>query len=96
MQLKISSSRPCFPNGRPSNRQTDILMPEQIAISTETWDLLKTPSTATLTTVLAKKGLWNTFLTGVKPLVAGQRMAAAADGLVARHLPIWLEAVLQA
>jgi len=60
-------------------------MPEQITISAETWDLLKTPSTATLTTVLAKKGLWNTFLTGVKPLAAGQRMAGRAFTL--RYIP---------
>lgn len=60
-------------------------MPEQITISDETWDLLKTPSTATLTTVLAKKGLWNTFLTGVQPLAAGQRMAGRAFTL--RYIP---------
>jgi len=60
-------------------------MPEQITITAETWELLKTPSTATLTTVLAKRGLWNTFLTGVKPLATGRRMAGRAFTL--RYIP---------
>ncbi len=60
-------------------------MPEPITISDETWELLSRPSTATLTTVLAKKGLWNTFLTGVKPLAPGRRMAGRAFTL--RYIP---------
>ncbi len=60
-------------------------MPEVQPISNETWDLLKAPSTATLTTVLAKKGLWNTFLTGVKPLGPNSKMAGRAFTL--RYIP---------
>lgn len=60
-------------------------MSDQVTISDETWELLKTPSTATLTTVLAKKGLWNTFLTGVKPLASGYRMIGRAFTL--RYIP---------
>jgi regulator of RNase E activity RraA len=58
---------------------------EQILISERTWRLLGIPSTATLTTVLAKQGLWNTFMTGVRPLVAGKRMIGQAFTL--RYIP---------
>lgn len=51
----------------------------------ETVRLLRTPSTATLTTVLAKQGLWNTFLTGVNPLASGHRMIGRAFTL--RYIP---------
>lgn len=60
-------------------------MAEQISISAEIWELLKIPSTATLTTVLAKMGFWNTFLTGVQPLAIGTRMAGRAFTL--RYIP---------
>jgi len=60
-------------------------MSEDITISDETWRLLSKPSTATLTTVLAKRGLWNTFLTGVKPLKTGRRLAGRAFTL--RYIP---------
>ena len=60
-------------------------MAEQVAISERTWKLLAMPSTATLSTVLAKQGFWNTFLTGVRPLAPGKRMAGQAFTL--RYIP---------
>lgn len=60
-------------------------MAEQISISERTWRLLSTPTTATLTTVLAKQGFWNTFLTGVQPLAPGKRMVGQAFTL--RYIP---------
>ena len=60
-------------------------MSELVEIRDSTWDLLKRPSTATLTTVLAKHGLWNTFLTGVRPLAPGRRMVGQAFTL--RYIP---------
>ena len=50
-----------------------------------TWDLLRRPSTATLTTVLSKNNLWNTFMTGVQPLAPGKRMVGQAFTL--RYIP---------
>lgn len=50
-----------------------------------TWGLLAEPSTATLTTVLAKLGFWNTFMTGVKPLSPGRRLVGQAFTL--RYIP---------
>jgi regulator of RNase E activity RraA len=58
---------------------------EPTAISDRTWQLLGVPSTATLCTVLAKHGLWNTFMTGVRPLAPGKRMAGQAFTL--RYIP---------
>ncbi len=43
-------------------------MTEPIEISQDILDKLLRPSTATLTTVLNKKGFWNTFMRGVTPL----------------------------
>jgi len=60
-------------------------MAEQITISDEAWEMLKVPSTATLTTVLAKMGFWNTFLTGVRPLDPSMRLAGRAFTL--RYIP---------
>lgn len=60
-------------------------MNDAISISEKTWQLLATPSTATLTTVLSKQGLWNTFMTGVKPLTSGRRMIGQAFTL--RYIP---------
>src|SRR5947207_2086833 len=54
-------------------------------IADETWELLARPSTATLTTVLAKNGFWNTFITGAKPLRPGTRMVGQAFTL--RYIP---------
>lgn len=54
-------------------------------VSDATWELLRTPSTATLTTVLSKLGLWNTFITGAKPLVPNLRMVGQAFTL--RYIP---------
>jgi len=60
-------------------------MSEAIAISERTYELLKTPSTATLTSALAKHGLHNTFMTGVQPLRKGSRMVGQAFTL--RYIP---------
>lgn len=60
-------------------------MPDEITISEKTLDLLRRPSTATLTTVLSKLGLWNTFMTGVKPLAADVTMVGRAFTL--RYIP---------
>lgn len=60
-------------------------MTEQASISDRTWDLLTKPSTATLTTVLAKKGFWNTFVTGAAPLDPAFRMVGQAYTL--RYIP---------
>lgn len=55
------------------------------AIADRTWQLLQSPSTATLTTVLAKLGFWNTFVTGARPLADGLRMVGQAFTL--RYIP---------
>jgi regulator of RNase E activity RraA len=60
-------------------------MPDAIAIPDATWKLLETPSTATLTTVLSKHGLWNTFITGSKPLRPDLRLVGQAFTL--RYIP---------
>ncbi len=54
-------------------------------VTDRTWELLKSPSTATLATVLAKHELWNVFITGARPLSAGKRMVGQAYTL--RYLP---------
>lgn len=60
-------------------------MPELLPIADSTWKLLEAPSTATLTTVLSKHGLWNTFMTGVHPLGNPTRMVGQAFTL--RYIP---------
>ena len=60
-------------------------MSELHPISDATWQLLSQPSTATLTTVLSKHGLWNTFVTGARPLSAQSRMVGQAFTL--RYIP---------
>lgn len=60
-------------------------MPEPAPIAPETWTLLEAPSTATLTTVLSKHGLWNTFMTGVRPFNPHLRMVGQAFTL--RYIP---------
>jgi regulator of RNase E activity RraA len=60
-------------------------MPDLAPVSDRTWELLALPSTATLTTVLAKHGLWRVFLTGVKPLAPERRMVGQAFTL--RYIP---------
>lgn len=54
-------------------------------ISKETLDQLQIPSTATLTSVLNKHGLWNTFMRGVSPLKPGMTMAGPAFTM--RYIP---------
>jgi regulator of RNase E activity RraA len=54
-------------------------------LSPETIELLRLPSTATLTSVLAKRGLHNTFMVGVRPLAPGKRMVGFAFTL--RYIP---------
>jgi regulator of RNase E activity RraA len=56
-----------------------------IAVDDSTWNLLESPSTATFTTVLAKRGFWNTFVTGALPLTPGRRMVGQAYTL--RYIP---------
>src|SRR5579871_4793593 len=51
----------------------------------QVFDQLRIPSTATLTAALAKRGLHNTFVTGVRPLVTGRRMVGQAFTL--RYIP---------
>ncbi|MEX1229321.1 MAG: ribonuclease activity regulator RraA [Planctomycetaceae bacterium] len=60
-------------------------MTDLIPIAEPTWQLLTTPSTATLSTVLAKHGLWNVFITGAKPLAPHLRMVGQAFTL--RYIP---------
>jgi len=60
-------------------------MTGQQAISDSTWNLLAQPSTATLTTVLSKHGLWNTFVTGARPLAPQHRLVGQAFTL--RYIP---------
>ncbi|MBY5814036.1 ribonuclease activity regulator RraA, partial [Rhizobium leguminosarum] len=47
-----------------------------MALSAEAIAILKTVSTATLTTVLLKKGLRNVWIRGAVPLKPGRRCAA--------------------
>ena len=60
-------------------------MADDITISQETLDQLKVPSTATLTSILNKHGLWNTFMYGVAPLAPGMKMAGPAYTM--RYIP---------
>jgi regulator of RNase E activity RraA len=58
---------------------------DSIPISQEVLDSLSIPSTATLTTVLNKKGLWNTFMHNVTPLKPGMKLVGAAFTM--RYIP---------
>ena len=60
-------------------------MPGSVKISQEILAQLLLPSTATLTTVLNKKGLWNTFMEDVRPLSPGMKMAGVAFTM--RYIP---------
>ncbi len=60
-------------------------MSEPLPLPPEVLDRLRYPSTATLTSVLAKRGLFNTFLVGVRPLVTGRRLVGPAFTL--RYIP---------
>ncbi len=55
------------------------------SIQDETWELLTKPSTATLTTVMSKRGLWNTFITGAKPL--NPKLAMVGQAFTLRYIP---------
>jgi regulator of RNase E activity RraA len=57
----------------------------EIDIAQEILDLLLIPSTATLTTVLNHKGLWNTFMHGVRPLKPGMKLVGPAFTM--RYIP---------
>jgi regulator of RNase E activity RraA len=54
-------------------------------VSQEVIEQLLIPSTATLTSVLNKRGLWNTFMRGVTPLKPDMKMAGPAFTL--RYIP---------
>ena len=60
-------------------------MTDTIDISQHTLHALRIPSTATLTSVLNKKGLWNTFMHGVQPLKPGMKMVGLAFTM--RYIP---------
>jgi regulator of RNase E activity RraA len=60
-------------------------VPEPIPLAEEILDALRIPSTATLTSVLAKHGLHHTFVTGVRPLSSGLRLVGLAFTL--RYIP---------
>lgn len=60
-------------------------MSDQIPVSQETLEQLKVPSTATLTSILNKHGLWNTFMYNVAPLKPGVKMAGPAFTM--RYIP---------
>ena len=60
-------------------------MPDDITGSQETLDQLRVPSTATLTSILNKHGLWNAFMYGVTPLAPGMKMAGPAYTM--RYIP---------
>lgn len=60
-------------------------MTDLSSVAARTWELLETPSTATLCTVLAKRGLWNVFITGALPLSPTLRMVGQAYTL--RYIP---------
>ncbi|KQX98230.1 hypothetical protein ASD28_14010 [Massilia sp. Root133] len=55
------------------------------AVSRSTLDTLKTVSTATLTSLLYKRGFRNVFIQGARPLKPGQRLAGPAYTL--RYIP---------
>jgi regulator of RNase E activity RraA len=55
------------------------------AVAPSTLETLKTVSTATLTSLLYKRGFRNVFIQGARPLKAGQRLAGPAYTL--RYIP---------
>jgi regulator of RNase E activity RraA len=60
-------------------------MAELVPIDPRVFNQLRIPSTATLWTVLARMGLRNTFMSGVRPLKDGRRMVGEAFTL--RYIP---------
>lgn len=60
-------------------------MSEEIEVTQETLEKLKSPSTATLTSALNKRGLWNCFMYDVSPLKPGMSMAGPAYTM--RYIP---------
>ncbi len=60
-------------------------MSELVTIDEKTYPLLQTATTATIATVLAKRGLWNQFVTGAMPLSPGKSMVGQAFTL--RYIP---------
>lgn len=55
------------------------------SLAPETLELLRVPSTATIWSALTKRGLRYTFMAGVRPLRAGQRLVGQAFTL--RYIP---------
>ena len=60
-------------------------MSDEVAVSQETLNQLMVPSTATLTSILNKHGLWNTFMYNIAPLKPGTKMAGPAYTM--RYIP---------
>ncbi len=60
-------------------------MSQPVSVAPEIFEQLRIPSTATLTSVLARRGLRNTFMTGVRPLAPRTRMVGQAFTL--RYIP---------
>ena len=60
-------------------------MSQEISVTQDTLDKLMRPSTATLTSALNKRGLWNTFMHNVAPLKPGMQMAGPAFTM--RYIP---------
>jgi len=60
-------------------------MSNEAPVSQDTLDKLMIPSTASLTSALNKRGLWNTFMRDVAPLKPGMKMAGPAYTM--RYIP---------
>jgi len=60
-------------------------MSEEIEVTQDTLNKLMIPSTATLTSALNKRGLWNIFMHNVSPLKPGMKMAGPAFTM--RYIP---------
>lgn len=60
-------------------------MPELAPLSPDVFEMLKIPSTATLTSALSKRGLRHTFMAGIRPLAPTTHMAGQAFTL--RYIP---------
>ncbi len=60
-------------------------MSQPVSLSPQIFEQLLIPSTATLTSALARRGLRNTFMTGVRPLRPDMRMVGQAFTL--RYIP---------
>ena len=60
-------------------------MSNDIPVTQETLNKLMIPSTATLTSALNKRGLWNIFMHNVSPLKPGMKMAGPAFTM--RYIP---------